>query len=164
MPDLDLLDLLSADHQLLLAGAPGVARVSQHLSVERDLLYPVIRHRVAGGEAVVAELRRQERRLEDRLAAVEADPTPLEQERLMEAIGDHAAQQEDLFARLRGLIPAEDLRAPMETVPLSIGGAPTHAHPQLAEGGPRGELAEDVASVADHLRDRVHPDDRARRG
>lgn len=50
MPDLDLLDFLSADHRNLLEDSPEVVEISQHLSVERDFLYPKIRDHVDSGE------------------------------------------------------------------------------------------------------------------
>jgi hypothetical protein len=158
VPDLHLLDYLSADHENLLEALPaiGVAEVSQHLSVERDFLYPVINDHLGDGEAVVADLRHAERQLEDRLKDLEKADTPEHRERLDKAIRDHVTSQEDLFTRLDGLIPESALLTPSESIALSIGGSPTHAHPHLAEGGLLGELVEDVTSATDHARDRWH--------
>jgi hypothetical protein len=158
VPELNLLDYLSADHQNLLeAGAnPRILEVSQHLSVERDFLYPAIGHHVANGKAIVADLRNSERRLEECMQDLEKDPTPEHRERLQAAIGDHFTFQEELFARLRGLIPESDLLVPSEVIALSIGGGPTHAHPHLAEGGLLGNIIEDAVSAADHARDHLH--------
>lgn len=159
MADLDLIDLLTADHRNLLSGpAPDIKAVSQHLGVERDLLYPAIRHHVRGGEAVLGDLRRSERSLEAILEEAERPDhgTAAGAEvmaALREAIRGHAAEQEALFPRLREEIPEEDLVRPVATIPLSIGGAPTHAHLRLATAGPAGEVAEDAASVTDHLHD-----------
>jgi hypothetical protein len=156
--ELNLLDYLSADHQNLLetAPAPGVLEVSQHLSVERDFLYRAISHHVADGKAIVGDLRNSERRLEECLRDVEKDATSEHRERLQAAIGDHVTYQEELFARLRGLIPESALLTPSEVIALSIGGGPTHAHPHLAEGGLIGNIVEDVTSAADHARDHLH--------
>lgn len=158
MADLDLLDLLSGDHGNLLDEAePRVQEISQHLSVERDLLYPLIHHHLPGGEAVVERLRHSERRLEELLEAAEASTTDDDARiRLARAVRHHVSQQERLFVRLRRELPPAVLVRPVQTVPLAIGGAPTHGHPGLAEGGPVGEIVEDVTSVADHVRDRVH--------
>ena len=73
MAELNLLDLLSADHQNLLEAAPGirVLEVSQHLSVERDLLFPTISHHVSNGKEIVDYLRDSERQLEERLSEFE---------------------------------------------------------------------------------------------
>lgn len=160
MPDLDLLELLSADHRNLLAEEPpSVADLSQHLSVERDLLYPVIHRYAEHGEAIVHGLRRDERLLEDRMADMEVTTTPEEERsaRLAAAVRGHVQTQEALFVELRRSLPAAALIRSAGTVPLSIGGSPTHAHPHLAEGGPVGEIVEDLASVSDHMRDRLHP-------
>lgn len=158
VPELNLLDFLSADHQNLLVAAPTirVIEVSQHLSVERDFLYPAISHHATEGEAIVGDLRHAERKLEDCLRDFETDGTPEHRERLQAAIEDHVASQEELFTRLRSLIPEPELLTPSESIALSVGGAPTHAHPYLSEAGVVGEVLEDIASVADHVRDRLH--------
>ena len=155
---MDLLDYLSADHQTLLEAepAPRVIDVSQHLSVERDLLYPAIRHHAASGEAIVEGLRRAERQLEELLRDFERDGTAEHRERLRAVIADHVESQEQLFSRLRELVPEDALLAPSESIALSIGGSPTHAHPHLAEAGLIGHLIEDVTSAADHALDHLH--------
>jgi hypothetical protein len=159
MPDLNLLDFLSADHERLLEAAPPtVLDVSQHVSVERDFLYSAVNEHVADGETIVDGLRRAERRLEERLRDFERHATPEHREKLQAEIGDHVTSQEELFARFRELIPESALVIPSEVIALSVGGAPTHAHPILAHGGLIGELIEDVASAADHVRDHLHRD------
>jgi hypothetical protein len=158
MPDIDLLDFLSADHQTLLEAvpAPRVVDVAQHLSVERDFLYPAISHHVAYGEATVGELRRAERQLEEALRDFEKNPDAEHCERLRSAIADHVDSQKELFGRLRELIPEAALLTPPESIALSVGGSPTHAHPHLADGGLIGHLVEDLTSAVDHTLDRVH--------
>jgi hypothetical protein len=156
VPDLDLLDFLSADHRNLLETSPRVLEVSQHLSVERDFLYPAITDHVGNGEdgkAIVADLRRAERQLEERLRDFEKDATAEHRQRLQAAIAEHVDSQEQLFTRLRSLIPESELLRESESIALSIGGSPTHAHPHLAEGGVLGKIVEDVTSAADHAVD-----------
>src|ERR1700757_2872233 len=99
MPDLNLLDYLSGDHQNLLEAAPHprVIEVSQHLSVERDFLYAAIDEHVANGQAIVEDLRNAERRLEQRLRDIEKNPTSEHQDQLLAAIADHVTFQEELF-------------------------------------------------------------------
>lgn len=159
MPDVDLLNLLTADHQNLLSADPRsiVSETAQHLSVERDLLYPAVREYVDGAEDLIERFRASERLVEERLAPFERDPTPEARSALETSIRDHAKTFESAFSELRGQIPQGVLDELTKTVPLTIGSAPTHAHQNLAEGGIIGELAEDVDSVADHLRDRLHP-------
>ena len=155
MPEANLLDLLSADHQNLLADPTvRVAEVSQHLSVERDFLYPKIHHHLPDGKAVVDGLRHAERQLEERLRDLEKDPSPAYHDRAQEAIAEHVSSQEQLFGTLRERVPESDWLEPLESIALSVGGAPTHAHPHLADGGLIGGLVEDVTSAADHTFDR----------
>jgi hypothetical protein len=156
VPDLDLLDFLLADHRNLIETSPTVLEVSQHLSVERDFLYPAVKDHVGDsedGEAIVADLRRAERQLEERLRDFEKDPTAEHRERLRAALADHVESQDQLFTRLRGLIPESELLTDPDSIALSIGGSPTHAHPRLAEGGLIGKIVEDVTSAADHAVD-----------
>lgn len=157
MAELDLLDLLSADHRNLLGTAKEalITAASQHLSVERDLLYPAIREYCAQGEAIVERLRRSERRLEERMADFELRPSKEHEARLDEALREHTAAQDKLFPDLRRQIPSARLTAVLSVVPLSIGGSPTHAHPHLADAGALGAVVEDVTSVANHVRDRA---------
>jgi hypothetical protein len=158
VPELNLLDLLSGDHQNLreAAPAPQVVDVSQHLAVERDFLYPVIVHHVDNGQAIVEELRTSERRVEECLRDVEQDPADEHLQRLKDAISDHVTAQEELFGRLRELVAESDLLTPSESIALSMGGAPTHAHPHLAEGGLIGAIVEDFTSAEDHIMDHLH--------
>jgi hypothetical protein len=158
VPEVDLLDLLTVDHQRLLsAGSRSiVAETAQHLSVERDLLYPAVRDYVEGAENLLERFRASERPVEERLSAFERDPTPEARLALETSIREHAKRLESVFPALREQIPQDVLDELTETVPLAIGSAPTYAHQNLAEGGIVGELAEDLDSVADHLRDRIH--------
>jgi hypothetical protein len=156
--DLHLLDFLSADHQNLLEAEPArwVVDVSEHLSVERDFLYPAISHHAADGDAIVEDLRHAERELEECLKDLEENATPEHQARLRAAMQKHVTSQEELFTRLRALIPESALLTPAEAIAFSIGGSPTHAHPHLAEAGFLGNVIEDVTSAADHVLDRLH--------
>jgi hypothetical protein len=157
VPELNLLDYLSADHRNLLEAdpPPRVVDVSQHLSVERDFLYSAISHHAPDGEAIVDDLRDRERRLEERLRDFEKDPSG-HVEQLTAAVVDHVTFQEELFDRIRDLIPEASLLIPSEVIALSVGGAPTHAHPHLATGGLIGGLVEDFTSATDHVADRWH--------
>ena len=159
VPDVDLLHLLTADHRNLLSADPRsiVSETAQHLSVERDLLYPAVREYVDGAEDLLERFRASERVVEDRLAPFERDPTPEARLALETSIREHAKSLESVFPALRNQIPQGVFDKLTETVALTIGSSPTHAHQNLAEGGIIGELAEDLDSVADHLRDRIHP-------
>jgi hypothetical protein len=155
MAEADLLDFLSVDHQTLL-GADSqtvVSQVSQHLGVERDLLYPAIRQHCQEGHALIDRLRDADRALERQLSDFESSRTSEAKTKLDMAIREHVDFLDPLFEQLRKDIPAAQLAEAGTMVPWSIGSAPTHPHPHLA-GNPMGEaLEEDVATVADHIRD-----------
>lgn len=159
--ELDLLDLLSADHRTIAGADPRhvVADVAQHVQVERDLLYPAIREYATDAKSTLEDLRRAERSLEQRLSDYENDPSTDKFSAVQAEIREHVEMQEPLFEELRQSVPDWRLRELAAIVGFSIGGAPTHAHPHIPESGPIGEVAEELAGVADHLRDRLHGKD-----
>ena len=161
MPDVDLLELLSADHQNLMSDESDsfVATVTQHLTVERTLLYPAIEKYESGGKAIVEDLRGSDHVLELRLAALEAAPTPGNHGAVDAAIRAHVARREVLYPELRRTIPASELEELAGEVPLTVGGSPTRPHPHLPEHGALGEVAEQLEVIADRLHDKLHHDE-----
>ena len=169
--DLDLLDLLSADHQNLetIERDALVRTILGHLWIERELLHPAIRDHADHGDEIVDTLLALDDRLEDRLADLDDAANgedPVAAEALSEAetevravLSEHIAAQEELFPSLRDSIPAVVLEDLAEGVPLAIGGAPTRPHAGRAEGF-LGEVAEGVAAATDHLRNLLHRGDR----
>lgn len=162
MPDLDVLDLLSADHQNLLAAASEAAaleisEISQHLSVERDFLYPEIRYYLQDGDVVVDRFHKTEELIERKLVELDRQVTPESQNALEDAVRGHVELFDQVLPALREQIPVARLQKLAEIVPIAIGSAPTHPHRHVGEGGVIGEVIEDVESVADHVRDRLHP-------
>lgn len=158
MAGVDLLDLLAGDHATLLAADDSsvVGLVSQHLGVERDLLYQGIQEFCVDGEEMVDSLRGKEQLLEERLSAFEADPTSDNRGALQGALGRHIDDQEALFPELRRCIPGWWLTQVVDMVPMIMGGSPTHGHRRLSESGPIGEVVEDISSITDHIRDHTH--------
>lgn len=158
MADIDLIDLLAADHQTLLESenASLVSLLSQHMSIERDLLYQGITEYCLDGEQTVQGLRGAERQLEAAISAFESSPDDANTAALRSAVRAHVARLDALFPELRRCIPGWWLSQVVDMVPLVIGGSPTHGHPSLAEGGPIGEVAEDFSAITDYLRNRVH--------
>jgi hypothetical protein len=159
VPD-DLLDLLSADHQNLVSTEAGslVRVVLEHLTVERDLLHPVIEKYEPDGEDIVDGLRDADRMLEERLAKLEHDMSPDRQMDVRNTINDHIARQEPLFERLRLSCPEGTLLKLVAGVNTSIAGAPKHPHPGLLRHGRFGEVVEEFADIADEIRDKLHGD------
>jgi hypothetical protein len=158
VPDVDLLELLSADHRNLVAAESDswVASVLQHVTVERTLLYPAIEEYESDGKTIVEGLRDADHLLEQRLATLEADPTPQNRGEVEAAIRAHVARREVLYPQLRRTIPASRLEALADEVPLTIGGSPTRPHPHLPDHGALGEVAEQLEVIADRLHDKFH--------
>lgn len=158
MADIDLIDLLAADHQTLVEADDTslVSLLSQHMSVERDILYQGITEYCLDGEGTVQALRGEERRLEDAMSAFESRPEEANRAALRVAVSTHIASLETLFPELRKCIPGWWLSQVVNMVPAVIGGSPTHGHPSLAAGGPVGEVAEDLSAIADYIRNRAH--------
>jgi len=145
---MDLIDLLTADHQNLkgAVGADGfVAMVEEHLTVERALLYPEVERVLAPGDDQLGRLHQLDHALE-RAASAHDDHT----DELLQA---HIAGQDGLFSKIRESVPAETLRTLGEQVPLVVAEAPTHAHPHLPDHGPFREIATEVAATVDQIED-----------
>jgi hypothetical protein len=160
VPDIDLLDLLSADHQNMVSAEAGslIEVVLPHLTVERDLLHPVIDEYEPNGKGVVDELRDLDRTLEDRLAAFEHDRSPDRERAVRHAIAAHIEREELLFPLLRVSCPEDTLQKLVDGVATSIAGAPKHPHPGLLRHGRLGEVVEEFADIADEIRDKLHGD------
>jgi hypothetical protein len=157
VPELDLLDLLSADHENLSSADQKslVRTVLQHLTVERELLYPVIEHYVSRGKGIVKTLRDADRLLEERLSRFEAHQTSDTEGEVRIAVGEHIDRLERLFAQVRESSPEQTLQELAARVVLSIEGAPRHPHPGLLHHGRIGEVVEDLADVVDDVRDEL---------
>jgi hypothetical protein len=157
MADLDLLDLLSADHENLVEAdrAALIQVVLQHLTVERDLLHPAVKRYLPGGEARLEELRAADRDLEGRLARLEHEATPDHEAEVRSAISEHVEHQEPVFEQLRASCPEDVLSHLADGVVTSIGGAPKHPHPGLLHHGRIGEVVEELADIAAEVRDKV---------
>jgi hypothetical protein len=160
VPDLDLLDLLSADHQNLVSAEAGslVRVVLEHVTVERDLLHPAIEEYEPGGKAIVEGQRDADRMLEERLAAFEHDHSPDREMDVRKVVTEHIERQEPLFEQLRLSCPEDTLLKLVDGVNTSIAGAPKHPHPGLLRHGRFGEVVEEFADIADEIRDKLHGD------
>jgi hypothetical protein len=158
MADLDLIDLLVADHQNLMEVDDDhvVTLLSQHLSLERDLLYQAITEFCPDGERTAERLRSHEGGLEQAMAQFESSVNVENGAALDEALRAHIDELESLFPELRKSIPDWWLTGVLDMVPVIIGTSPTHGHRHLGESGPIGEMREDLSSITDWIRDRRH--------
>jgi hypothetical protein len=152
MADLDLLDLLAADHLNLRTAVPGpeaVHAVEKHLTAERALLYPTLASHLDHGHAIADDLRVIDNTLVDALAKTggTADATT--------ALEAHIQAHESHYAALRQAVPAKKLQELGAQVAWAMLEAPTRLHPHLPDHGPLREIASELAAAADQLRDDI---------
>ena len=159
--DLDLLELLQADHVNLRKseGHPELEEsVAKHLTAERELFYPLVARKSICSHDELHELRAIDRSLVEAVLAAKADPSS--QETLEQAIETHISVQEALFSIVRDQVDRATLTRIAEDVPLTVAEAPTHVHPHLLDHGPLIGAAEDIAEAVDTFEDRFRRTDR----
>ena len=159
--ELDLLELLQADH-LNLRESEGHAEleevVAKHLTVERELFYPLIVRRSICSHEELEELRTIDRSLANAVLQAKADPSS--EEALKQAVDTHISVQEALFSIVRDQVDPATLLRIAEDLPLTVAEAPTHVHPHLLDHGPLIGAAEDIAEAVDTFEDRFRRSDR----
>ncbi len=163
--ELDLLELLQADHVNLRESEqrPELEEaVAKHLTVERELFYPLVARRSICTHAELEELRTIDRSLAEAVLQAKADPSS--EEALKRALETHISVQEALFSIVRDQVDPATLLRVAEDLPLTMAEAPTHVHPHLLDHGPLIGAAEDIAEAVDTFEDRFRrsgrPEDR----
>ena len=161
---LDLIELLQADHLNLREseGHPEVEEaVAKHLTVERELFYPLVSRRSICSDEELDELRTLDRSLAD--AVVKARTDPSSQAALNQAIETHISVQEALFSIVRDQVDEATLLRIAEDLPLTMAEAPTHVHPHLPAHALLEGAAEDIAEAVDTFEDRFGRKDQPRK-
>lgn len=167
----DLVELLVADHQRMLRlieegaeHATLVREVSAHVVAEHQLLYPLVRRRVAGGDALVDALVGVDHRLEEALVDLEgADAEGQARSAVESLLARHVSEQHGVFAALRETATPEELRRLGDALGPTLMQAPTHPHPHLPEEGPLEVIADSLAASLDQARDALRRRDEDRR-
>jgi hypothetical protein len=152
MADLDLLELLSAEHVNLrtdVAGPAAVTAIEKHLTVERALLYPTVASDLEDGQAITDELRGIDNSL---VAAVSKRGGTVSDNEIAAALEAHIGAQESHYSQLRQVVGAEKLRELADQVPLVMEEAPTRLHPHLPDQGPLREVTSELAAAVDQFR------------
>ena len=152
---LDLIDLLQADHLNLQQseGHPEIEEaVAKHLTVERELFYPLVSRRAICSDEELDELRMLDRALAD--AVVKARTDPSSRDDLKQAIETHISVQDALFSIVRDQVDPATLLRIADDLPLTMAEAPTHIHPHLPAHGLLEGAAEDIAEAVDTFEDR----------
>ena len=152
---LDLIELLQADHLNLRQseGHPDLEEaVAKHLTVERELFYPLVSRMAICSDEELDELRMLDRSLAD--AVINARTDPSTQDAVNKAIETHVSVQEALFAIVRDQVDPATLLRIADDLPLTMAEAPTHVHPHLPAHGLLEGAAEDIAEAVDTFEDR----------
>jgi hemerythrin superfamily protein len=172
--DVDVVDLLLTQHArieeqfLLVGGSTGEAKreafddlvrlLSVHETAEEELIHPLSRGLVPGGDAEIDERLAEERQANEVLArlvkdGVDADGFDTALLLLRNAVLQHARHEERYeFPHLRAKVPATQLRALATAVRAAEALAPTRPHPGT-ESAKANLVAGPALAVADRARD-----------
>ena len=172
----DVVDLLLGQHTqirdlfLEVESATGKARtdafqrlvhlLAVHETAEEQVVHPVARLRVEGGDGIVDDRLAEEHAAKESLAELERIGTdaaefPRLLDQLRVDVLDHAVKEETYeFRYLRREVPADELRAMAGVVKAAEAVAPTHPHPGV-ESATANTVAGPVLSLFDRTRDLV---------
>jgi hemerythrin superfamily protein len=169
-----LVALLREDHQavkdmLSNVGQPGTDQAQlfcqlvhdlvAHEVAEEEIVYPVVRRSVDGGEQLANARINEQQEAEELLAQMEKmSPTTAEfsqrMQQLKDAVLAHANQEETLvFPRLEASVDAERLNRLARAYKLARDTAPTHPHPHAPNTPPGNLVLGPVVAIMDRARD-----------
>jgi hemerythrin superfamily protein len=131
-----------------------------HETAEEEIIHPLARRSLPGGDGIVDDRLEEERQAKEKLARIEGmDPnspqflTELDQLRI--AVLTHARAEERYeFSRIRSELGEAQLRGLAAAVRLAEAAAPTHPHPEV-NTATENLLAGPVAAIADRVRDMI---------
>jgi hypothetical protein len=157
MPDIDLVDLIVADHDDLLALDEDdvVTSITKHLALERALLYPAIERYLPNGKGLVAEMHRIDRVLEQGLEELESDQSEEENLTVAKDLLAHIDGQRDALDALKRTVAPERLQELTDQVPLILATAPHRPHLHAPDHGSLGEIASEIDARIDQAEE--HP-------
>jgi hemerythrin superfamily protein len=176
MPEGDVVDLLIHQHSQIrdlfdeVENTLGEARknafdrlvrlLAVHETAEEEIIHPLARRVLPGGEEIVDDRLEEERQAKEKLARLESmDPeTPQflsELDKLRIAVLTHARAEERYeFQRIRDELGDTQRRGLAAAVKIAEAIAPTHPHPGV-ESATKNLLAGPAAAVADRIRDLI---------
>jgi hemerythrin superfamily protein len=137
-----------------------VRLLAVHETAEEEIIHPLARHALPGGEEIVDDRLEEEHRAKEKLARIEGmDPeTPqflTELDELRIAVLTHARAEERYeFQRIRGELGDAQRRGLAAAVKIAEAIAPTHPHPGV-ESATKNLLAGPAAALADRVRDLI---------
>jgi hemerythrin superfamily protein len=137
-----------------------VRLLAVHETAEEEIIHPMARHSLPGGEEIVDDRLEEERKAKEKLARLESmDPeTPqflTELDELRIAVLTHARAEERYeFYRIRDELSSAQRRALAAAVKVAEAIAPTHPHPGV-ESATKNLLAGPAAAFTDRVRDLI---------
>jgi hemerythrin superfamily protein len=137
-----------------------VRLLAVHETAEEEIIHPLARHTLPGGEEIVDDRLEEEHRAKEKLARIEGmDPeTPqflTELDELRIAVLTHARAEERYeFQRIRAELADAQRRGLAAAVKIAEAIAPTHPHPGV-ESATKNLLAGPAAALADRVRDLI---------
>jgi hemerythrin superfamily protein len=137
-----------------------VRLLAVHETAEEEIIHPLARHTLPGGEEIVDDRLEEEHRAKEKLARIEGmDPeTPqflTELDELRIAVLTHARAEERYeFPRIRDELGDAQRRGLAAAVKIAEAIAPTHPHPGV-ESATKNLLAGPAMALADRVRDLI---------
>lgn len=137
-----------------------VRLLAVHETAEEEIIHPLARHTLPGGEEIVDDRLEEEHRAKEKLARIEGMDleTPqflTELDELRIAVLTHARAEERYeFQRIRHELGDAQRRGLAAAVKIAEAIAPTHPHPGV-ESATKNLLASPAAALADRVRDLI---------
>lgn len=137
-----------------------VRLIAVHETAEEEIIHPLARRSLPGGEGIVDDRLEEERKAKEKLARLEGmDPNSpqflTELDELRIAVLTHARAEERYeFQRIRGRLSGSRLRGLAAAVKLAEAVAPTHPHPGR-ETATENLLTGPATAIADRVRDLI---------
>jgi hemerythrin superfamily protein len=138
-----------------------IRELSMHAAMEEQMLYPVVRYKVEGGEEIADHAIEEHQEIKRNLADLEkVDPNDGEFDArfraAIESVRHHVEEEEgELLPKVEQAVDADRLEQMGELMEQAKKLLPTHPHPLVPGTATAQLLAGPWASIADRLRDFV---------
>ena len=135
--------------------------LSVHAAVEEQVVYPVLRSEVPGGDNDAKEAIEEHQKVKERLARMEKlsaaddrDRLDEEMEGLIADVKHHVKEEEkELFPKMRKSLDRKKLQEMGELMTTAKKAAPTHPHPKAPNTPPANLVTGAAAGIMDRARD-----------
>jgi hemerythrin superfamily protein len=141
-----------------------VATLVRHEVAEEEIVYPTVRHALAGGERLADERIAEQSEAEELLSKMEKEGTSgsgfgSDLMTLRDAVLAHAQKEEQtVFGPLGNVLKSEDREKLAKRYERAKAMAPTHPHPNAPDTPPGNMMLGPVAALADRIRDAIRRD------